>query len=313
MGPENEIDTAEFAQDAGSSGTERPQPFSSLVQVDFGAISDVGKVRTNNEDHFRIARTSRTMRTLMSNLPPGQVPDYFEDVAYSMVVADGMGGEAAGEVASMMAITIGVNLRLNDVKWNLKINEQEARDLMDRACRMIHQIDEELAERARSDPALHRMGTTLTTTYSLGDDLFLFHVGDSRAYLCRGGRLRQLTRDHTVAQALADAGQIEAEEVASHRMRHCLTNVMGSQTGRLHVEMLQVRLLDGDRVLLCTDGLTEMAHEDEILEILRGIEGSGQACRAVVDLALQHGGKDNVTVLIARYRIPEHVDTEAAW
>jgi serine/threonine protein phosphatase PrpC len=308
MSQQNEIDTAKVAY-AGSSGMERPQPFSSLVRVDFGAISDVGKVRTNNEDHFRIARTSRTMQTLMSNLPLGQVPDYFEDVAYSMVVADGMGGEAAGEVASMMAITIGVNLRLNDVKWNLKINEQETRDLMDRACRMIHQIDEELAERARSDPALHRMGTTLTATYSVGDDLFLFHVGDSRAYLYRDGRLRQLTHDHTVAQALADAGQIEAEEVASHRMRHRLTNVMGSQTGQLHVEMLQVRLLDGDRVLLCTDGLMEMAHEDEILEILRGIEDSGQACRAVVDLALEHGGKDNVTVLIARYRIPEHVDT----
>ena len=312
MGPQDEIDTVEFAQDVGASGTERPQPFSSLVRVDFGAISDVGKVRTNNEDHFRIARISRTMETLMSNLPPGQVPDYFEDVAYGMVVADGMGGEAAGEVASMMAITIGVNLRLNDVKWNLKINEQEAKDLMDRACRMIHQIDEALAERGRSDPALHRMGTTLTVTYSVGDDLFLFHVGDSRAYLCRGGGLRRLTRDHTVAQALADAGRIGAEEVASHRMRHVLTNVMGSQTGQLHVEMLQVRLWDGDRVLLCTDGLTEMVHEDEILEILRGIEGSGQACRAVVDMALQHGGKDNVTVLIARYCIPEHVDTEAS-
>ena len=96
-------------------------------------------------------------------------------------------------------------------------------------------------------------------------------------------------------------------------MRHYLTNVMGSQTGQLHVEMLQVRLLDDDRVLLCTDGLTEMVHEDDVLEILRRIEDSGQACRAVVDLALQHGGKDNVTVLIARYHIPENVDTKASW
>ena len=96
-------------------------------------------------------------------------------------------------------------------------------------------------------------------------------------------------------------------------MRHVLTNVMGSQSGELHVEMLQVRLLDGDRVLLCTDGLTEMVQEDEILELLRGTEGSDQACRALVDLALQHGGTDNVTVLIAQYRIPEHVDPEASW
>ena len=312
MEPQSEIDTAEFAQDAGAATTEQPHPFSSLVRVDFGAISDVGKVRANNEDHFRIARTSRTMRTLMSNLPSGQVPDYFEDVAYGMIVADGMGGEAAGEIASMMAITIGVNLRLNAVKWNLKINEQEARDLMDRACGMIHQIDEALAQRARSDPALQRMGTTLTTTYSVGDDLFLFHVGDSRVYLYRGDRLLQLTHDHTVAQALVDAGHIAAEEVASHRMRHCLTNVMGSQTNQLHVEMLQLRLLDRDRILLCTDGLTEMTREDEILELLRRIEDSGEACRALVDLALQHGGKDNVTVLIARYHIPEHVDTETS-
>jgi PPM family protein phosphatase len=313
MKRQSEIDTAEYAQDAGADSTEQPRPFSSLVRIDFGAISDVGKIRTNNEDHFRIARTSRTMRTLMSNLPSGLVPDYFEDVAYGMVVADGMGGEAAGEIASMMAITIGVNLRLNAVKWNLKINEQEARDLMDRACRMIHQIDEALAQRARSDPTLQRMGTTLTATYSVGDDLFLFHVGDSRVYLYRSDRLLQLTHDHTVAQALADAGHIAADEVASHRMRHCLTNVVGSQTNQLHVEMLQLRLLDRDRILLCTDGLTEMALEDEILEILRRIEDSGEACRALVDLALQHGGKDNITVLIARYHIPEHVGTEASY
>jgi PPM family protein phosphatase len=313
MGPQNEIDTADFAQAAGIPGTERPEPFSSRVRVDFGAVSDVGKVRTNNEDHFRISRTSRTMRTLLSNLPPGQVPDYFEDVAYGMVVADGMGGEAAGEVASMMAITIGVNLRLNDVKWNLKMNEKEASDLMDRASRIIHQINEALAERARSDPALRRMGTTLTAMYSVGDELFVFHVGDSRAYLCRGGRLRQLTCDHTMAQALADAGKITAEEVASHRMRHFLTNVVGSPSGQLHVEMLQVHLLDGDRILLCTDGLTEMVREDEILEVLRGNEGSDHACRVLVDLALQHGGSDNVTVLIARYSIPAGGDPLASW
>jgi PPM family protein phosphatase len=311
MKPQIEIDTAEYVQDPGAAGTEQPRPFSSLVRVDFGALSDVGKVRTNNEDHFRIARTSRTMRTLMSNLPPGYVPDYFEDVAYGMVVADGMGGEAAGEIASMMAITIGVNLRLNAVKWNLKINEQEAQDLMDRACRMIHQINKALAERARSDPMLQRMGTTLTATYSVGDDLFVFHVGDSRVYLYRGDGLHQLTRDHTVAQALADAGHIATGEVASHRMRHCLTNVMGSQTNQLQVEMLQLRLLDGDRILLCSDGLTEMTRDEEILEILRRTEDSGEACRALVDSALQHGGKDNVTVLIARYQIPEHVDAEA--
>lgn len=304
MKPQNQIETAEHLQEPATPGTQQPQPFSSLVQVDFGARSDVGKVRTNNEDHFRISRTSRTMRTLISNLPPGLVPDYFEDVAYTMVVADGMGGEAAGEVASMMAIAVGVNLRLNDVKWNLKINEQEAREIMDRTCRMIHEINETLVARARSDPALCSMGTTLTGTYTVGDELFLFHIGDSRGYLYRGGTLRQLTHDHTVAQALADAGRIGVEDIASHRLRHLLTNVVGPQNEQLYVEMLQLRLLDGDRILLCTDGLTEMVAEHEILETLRGNENSEAACRTLVDLALAHGGKDNVTVLIARYQIP---------
>jgi PPM family protein phosphatase len=247
------------------------------------------------------------MQTVMSNLPPGQVPDYFEDVAYGMVVADGMGGEAAGEVASMLAITIGVNLRLSAVKWNLKINEREARDLMERAAELFRRIHEALAGQARSDPALRRMGTTLTATYSVGDDLFVFHVGDSRAYLFRGGRLRQLTHDHTMAQVLADAGVIGPEEIATHRMRHMLTNVVGAQDAPIHVEMLQLRLLDGDRVLLCTDGLTEMVQDREIAGILSRVNDSDQACRALVGAALEHGGKDNVTVLIARYQIPKPI------
>ena len=307
---ENELDTLDFRLDSEPPGIERPKPFSSLVRIDFGALSHVGKVRTNNEDHFRIARTSRTMQTVLSNLPPGEVPDWFEDVAYGMVVADGMGGAAAGEVASLLAITIGTNLRLNDVKWNLKINESEARDLMERASRIIHQIDDAVAERARSDPALAGMGTTLTVTYSVGDDLFLFHVGDSRAYLVRRGRLRRLTHDHTLAQAMADSGLIGAEEVASHRLRHVLTNVIGGEDGLVHVEMTQLKLFDGDRILLCTDGLTEMVEEAQIAEVLCQTENSQPTCEALIDLALKQGGRDNVTVLVARYSIPERADEE---
>lgn len=311
MEPGRQTETLEFLPACGGSGVGWPQPFSSLVQVEFGAMSHVGRVRSNNEDHFRIARDSRTMQTVISNLPPGQVPDYFEEVAYSMAVADGMGGAAAGEIASRLAITIGASLRPSDADWNQPIGEQEAKGLIGRICAHVHKIDRALAERARLDPNLNNMGTTLTFAYSVGNALFLFQVGDSRAYLYRKDHLQQLTHDHTVAQLLADQGHLRPEEVATHQDRHVLTNALGAQTDHLHVEVAQHLLLDGDRILLCTDGLTEMVPEAEIAEILRATEISEEACKALVDSALQHGGHDNVTVLIARYSIPPRVDTNA--
>lgn len=311
MEPGRQTEALEFFPVYGAPGVGWPQPFSSLVQVDFGAMSHVGRVRSNNEDHFRIARNSRTMQTVMSNLPPGQVPDYFEDVAYSMAVADGMGGAAAGEIASRMAIAIGASLRPSDASWNLPLGEQETKGLIERVRDHIHRIDTVLADRARADPNLSNMGTTLTFAHSVGNALFLFQVGDSRAYLYRAGQLQQLTHDHTVAQLLVDQGHLRPEEVATHQERHVLTNALGAQTNHLHVEVTQHLLLDGDRILLCTDGLTEMVPEAEIAEILRATEIPDEACRALVDSALRHGGHDNVTVLIARYSIPPRLDTNA--
>jgi protein phosphatase len=148
------------------------------------------------------------------------------------------------------------------------------------------------------------MGTTLTVACSLGPHLILYYVGDSRAYLFREGRLHRLTRDHTQAQVLADLGHISPDEVSRHRLRHVLTRVVGTTGGRVEVEVEYVCLADGDRVLLCTDGLSDMVPDGQIAEVLRSTERSEEACRALVDLALGAGGKDNVTVVLARYTIP---------
>lgn len=308
MRPQSDVDTAEIVLTPDRAEVEPPEPFSSLVQVDFGAVSHVGKVRTNNEDHYQLLRLSRSMRVLGSNLPPGLVPPAYDEVGYSMAVADGMGGVAAGEVASMLAITFGTSITLHRPKWTLKLDEEETRELKRRADRLVQQIKEAMSQEADADPALARMGTTLTVTYSLGDELYVFHVGDSRAYLFRDGELRQLTHDHTVAQAMADAGQITQEEVATHRKRHVLVNVLSVEARDVFVEMKQVRLEDGDRVLLCSDGLTEMVKDPEIAAILGQSADAQAACQALVDQALANGGRDNVTVLLARYRIPERPD-----
>lgn len=273
------------------------------VQVEFGALSHKGKVRANNEDSYIALKLSRTVTPMFTNVPDQYLPFPFEESGYGMVVADGMGGQAAGEVASRSAIQILMNLTTRAPKWTLKLHDNEARDLMARAVNYYRKIDSALSDRAKSDPNLTGMGTTLTGSYSVGNNLFIIHVGDSRAYVFRGEKLYQLTRDQTVAQALADTGQIPEAQVSKHPLRHMLTNAIGYRDGDVVAEIQQMKLQDGDRLLLCSDGLTEMVPDDVIAETLSRVQASADACQSLVELALEKGGKDNVTVLIAHYSI----------
>jgi serine/threonine protein phosphatase PrpC len=308
MSSRHDADTAEIELPPANPVVAKPTPVSALVRIDFGSRTDVGKVRANNEDHFLIARVSRSWDTLMTNVTRDHIPKRFVESGYVMAVADGMGGPAAGEVASLMAISVGTNLALEDVHWNLRIDEQEARDALQKVSRYFREIDRTLTEQASADPSLQGMGTTLTVTYSVGPDLFLCHVGDSRAYLYRRGKLEQLTRDHTLAQALADVGQIDQEDVGTHRLRHVLTKAIGSNAGRIEVQVKHLTLADGDRLLLCTDGLTDLVEDAKIADVLNRFEDSAGACRSLVDLALERGGKDNVTVALGRYSLPDDPD-----
>ena len=211
-----------------------------------------------------VARVRRTLNVLSHNLPKDEMPELIGEDAYAMVVADGMGGMNAGDVASMLAISTGVKLADKSVKWGFKINEKEARDLLDRMSAYFREIDRRITRKSETDRRLFGMGTTLTLAYSVGVHLFLIHVGDSRAYLFRRGQLQQLTRDHTVAQALADAGQIKQEDVRKHSKRNTLTNYLGGHRGKIKADVRWLRLEDGDRVLLCSDGLSDMVEDPEI-------------------------------------------------
>jgi protein phosphatase len=137
---------------------------------------------------------------------------------------------------------------------------------------------------------------------SLGTDLFLGHIGDSRAYLFRGEKLHQLTKDHTLAQALIDAGIARADDTSTLAMRHVLTAALGSTGERTDPQVQRLHLSDGDQLLLCTDGLTEMVADNDIAAVLADANSSQAACQALIDLALAGGGKDNITVVLARYQ-----------
>ena len=289
------------------SSSTRPaprEPHSTSVKVDLAATSHPGKVRNRNEDHYMVSRVSRHMEVLMDNLPVGEIPHDVGETGYCMVVADGMGGMNAGDVASMMAISTGVRLADKSVKWGFKINEREARELLNRMSMYFQEIDRRLTVKSEADRRLFGMGTTLTLAYSIGAHLFLIHVGDSRAYLRRGGELTQLTRDHTVAQALADAGQIKPEEVRTHARRNTLTNYLGGHHGKIRADVRWTRLEDGDRLLLCSDGLNDMVEDAAILQILNRRECAQATVEALLQAALDAGGKDNVTVVVADYKIP---------
>jgi len=279
--------------------------YSSHVKVDIAALSHQGHVRSNNEDHFLVTRLGRTLETMITSLPERDAPKLAEEVNYVMIVADGMGGHAAGEVASRMALSAIVSLALDIPDWILKLNEEYAREIEDRTRARIREVGALLVKEAARDPALSGMGTTLTSARSLGRDLQITHVGDSRAYLFRSGRLHRLTRDHTYAQLLVDLGRLPSTDQADPRHRHILTNALGGSDRDVKVDIDLMKLDDGDRVLLCSDGLTEMVDDKTIAAILAGAPGSHQACEVLVDRALDNGGRDNITVIVAGYKLPE--------
>jgi PPM family protein phosphatase len=203
------------------------------------------------------------------------------------VVADGMGGAQAGEVASGLAA------------------ETFARGLPDdgtpeqRLERGVREANRRIHERQQGDRSLHGMGTTITAAYLDGDELSLAHVGDSRAYLLRDGELTRLTRDHTLVEELVRRGELTEQEAAEHPQRSIITRALGPEED-VEIDLFTHRVHAGDVVLLCSDGLTGMIDEAEVAEILTGSQSLAVAGRALVGAANDAGGRDNITVVLAR-------------
>src|SRR5262249_48032319 len=173
---------------------------------------------------------------------------------FGLLVADGMGGMAAGDVASRMAVQTLLTLVLNTPDWIMRTGQSENERILARIGERYRKVDAAIREEAAVDPKLAGMGSTLTVGYSLGTDLFLGHIGDSRAYLLRGAEFRRLTRDHTLAQGLADQGAVTSAELVSSRLRHVLTRHLGGKSPA-QADVRHLQLQDRDQLLLCSDGL----------------------------------------------------------
>jgi PPM family protein phosphatase len=294
-------DTAEYPIRAARPGPAEQAASASGIRVDIAGLSHTGKVRPNNEDNFLVVRFGRFLETMLSSLPDGDLSAEYGRVGYGIAVADGMGGMAAGEVASRRAIERLINLILETPDWMLSQEDPHVETVIDRAVDRFSKVNQSIIEDARREPKLRGMGTTLTMACSLGMDVVIAHVGDSPAFLVRGGHLHRLTRNHTVAERLADHGDIAVQDIPS-RYHHMLTHAIGIRDDGSEPDICRLHLVDGDRLLLCTDGLTDMVDDATVGAVMQEARSSQDACQTLLDRALGAGGKDNVTVVVAGFR-----------
>jgi len=266
------------------------------IDVSAFGVSDIGRVRKNNEDTFVIFNLS-TGEDCRAASPCSLT---LGALGLLLLVADGMGGEVSGEVASSMcATTVPQRLRENlksletvdPVRFALKLREA------------VQHANQLIFQKARSDRNFRGMGTTATAAAVLGSSLFLAQVGDSRAYLSRNGAMDQLTRDQTFLNYLADIGAQLPEDLENDSRRSILTQAVGASE-TLGVKMTYCQLRDGDCILLCSDGLYNMVKPPSILGVVNGRDSLADKCRTLVQMAKDQGGTDNITVIMAEVAGP---------
>jgi protein phosphatase len=276
-----------------------PIPGHPLTVTAFG-ITDKGKVRPNNEDQFLIAELTKAMRVWQTSLSEPTL-QAGEERAHLFLVADGMGGQQGGERASALAVLAIEQFTLNSFKWFFGADSTEALKVLTQFQSALRQADIRIVEEAAEHPELSGMGTTVTMAFHLGARLCVVHVGDSRAYLYRDGELHRLTRDHTLMADLVRSGALRPDEVAGHRLRHVITNVVGGQQTGVNVEAHAFEVEAGDRLLLCSDGLTEMVTNEAIAATLDTESAPEVAARKLLSQANDGGARDNITVVLVRF------------
>jgi protein phosphatase len=279
------------------------KPSTGRIRILCAGATHPGRVRSNNEDHHLIARLAKSMHVCQSSLPDDGQTQFSDEEGYLLVVADGMGGAAAGERASALAVENIERFVLDTFKWFLHLGPKEEHALYAELREALERADRAVFAEANEKPRLRGMGTTLTMAYTVAADLFLVHAGDSRAYLFRDGELHQLTTDHTLVQALVEGGAISSEAAKKHKMRNVVTNVIGGPTEGVHAEIHKLCVQDGDVFLLCSDGLTEPVPGPEIAETLAAHPDPDDACQRLIAQALDHGGPDNITAIVARCEV----------
>jgi PPM family protein phosphatase len=276
-----------------------PTPPRPLTVKAFG-VTDKGKVRTTNEDQFLIAELTKAMRVWQTSLPEPKL-QVGEERAHLFLVADGMGGHRAGERASALAVAAIEQFTLNSFRWFFGSDSPDAERVLAQFQEAIRHADVRILEEAAEHPEFRGMGTTVTMAFHLGSQLCVVHVGDSRAYLYRDRELFQLTQDHTLVAEMVRSGTLRPDEVAEHGLRHSITNVVGGPELGVKVEAHALQVQDGDRLLLCSDGLTEIVTNEAIGATLDAEPAPEAAAKKLLAHANEGDPRDNITVIVVRF------------
>jgi len=241
-----------------------------MVSIRTGHLSVTGNFRENNEDSCYVDGRQRLF-----------------------IVADGMGGQSAGERASALAVELIP--RYLEQRLDFQSGSAAAvRDVLDRA---ISSANSEIIALSEVDLSARSMGTTVVMLLRVGAAFYAVGVGDSRCYELRGGALRQLTTDHSITQALLDSGTISAEEARTHRYKNVLYKYLGCRDGASGASVAELSPRSGDRYLLCSDGLNDGLKDSEIARLLKAAQDPQKACETLVAAALSAGSRDNVSCI----------------
>jgi len=252
--------------------------------------TDVGQIREHNEDNFLVADLTRKTRSLME----GDRVQIVGERGTLLGVCDGMGGAAAGEVASQLAV---------DIIYEKLVQGDPPRDHDELARRLVQAVEEagmRIFNEARADRTRRGMGTTSTIAALMDSRLFVAQVGDSRAYILRGDKFTQVSRDQSLVNQLIEAGQLTEEEAETFEHNNIILQALGTAE-TVQVDLTYVDLCKGDRLLVCSDGLSGMVRGEEMREVLLSTRDSLEACKELTDRANRAGGHDNITVIVAEF------------
>ena len=280
-----------------SSGVDAFDAAEPLPEIDAYGMSDQGRVRPENEDQYAIVDLVDGLvwrDSSVSRQPAG----FSGSAGKLLVVADGIGGAAGGAEASRIAVETAVAALVGRPLASLAAATEERLEREIRSA--VRDAQEQIARTAQERPQLAGMGTTLTLALVLWPRAWIAHVGDSRCYLWRQGRLRQVTTDHTVAQRFLDEG-MPAGDVELSRWGDVLWNALGGDEMPLRIEEHRLDLRRGDVLLLCTDGITRDLDERALAGVLKDQRSARGGCRELIRLASDAGGVDNLTAVVARF------------